>query len=118
MKSSIDAGYGSAEDDNAAILASAQKHESKLHGEYMRATVSYSVTYAAYMLAIVIAIIALVKLKKGKLKPATTLAVAAAALGAVSLIASVVFGSVHSLAFAAAVFTAVGVCLTEKPEAA
>lgn len=114
----IDAGYGSAEDDNAAILASAQKHESKLHGEYMRATVSYSVTYAAHMLAIVIAIITLVKLKKGKLRPATTLAVAAAALGAVSLIASVVFGSVHSLAFAAAVFTAVGVCLTEKPEAA
>ena len=84
----------------------------------MRATVSYDVAYIAYALAIVAAVIARIKLKKDSLKPATRLAIAAAALGAVSLIASAVFGSVHSLAFGAAVFTAVGVCLTEKTEQA
>lgn len=114
----IDAGYGTAEDENAVILSAAQEHESKLHSEYMRATVSYNVGCIAYALAIVAAVIALLKLKKDSLKTATKLAIAAAALGAVSLIASAVFGSVHSLAFAAAVFTAVGVCLTEKPEQA
>lgn len=114
----IDAGYGTNDDDNATILAAAQKHEDRLHSEYLKATVSYTVTNAAYMFSILAAVVALVMLKKGKLKPSAVLAVTAAALGAVSLIASVVFGSVHSLAFAAAVFTAVGVCLTERPEAA
>lgn len=114
----IDEGYGTAEDDNAAILSAAQKHEDKLHGEYLKASISYSVTNITRLLAIVSAVIALLKLRKNKLKPATKLAIAATAFGAVSLIASIVFGSVHSLAFAAAVFTAVGVCLTEKPEEA
>ena len=113
----IDEGYGTAE-DNAAILSAAQKHEDKLHGEYLKASISYSVTNITRLLAIVSAVIALLKLRKNKLKPATKLAIAATAFGAVSLIASIVFGSVHSLAFAAAVFTAVGVCLTEKPEEA
>ena len=114
----IDEGYGTEEDDNAAILSAAQKHEDKLHGEYLKASISYSVTNITRLLAIVSAVIALLKLRKNKLKPATKLAIAATAFGAVSLIASIVFGSVHSLAFAAAVFTAVGVCLTEKPEEA
>lgn len=114
----IDEGYGTEEDDNAAILSAAQKHEDKLHGEYLKASISYSVTNITRLLAIVSAVIALLKLRKNKLKPATKLAIAATAFGAVSLIASFVFGSVHSLAFAAAVFTAVGVCLTEKPEEA
>ena len=114
----IDEGYGTAEDDNAAILSAAQKHEDKLHGEYLKASISYSVTNITRLLAIVSAVIALLKLRKNKLKPATKLAIAATAFGAVSLIASIVFGLVHSLAFAAAVFTAVGVCLTEKPEEA
>lgn len=114
----IDAGYGTAEDENSVILSAAQEHNSKLHGEYMRATVSYIVTYIAYAFAIVAAVTALVKLRKGGLELATKLAIAAAALGAVSLVASVVFGSVRSLAFAAAVFTAVGVCLTAKPDEA
>ena len=114
----IDEGYGTAEDDNAAILSAAQKHEDKLHGEYLKASISYSVTNITRLLAIVSAVIAPLKLRKNKLKPATKLAIAATAFGAVSLIASIVFGLVHSLAFAAAVFTAVGVCLTEKPEEA
>lgn len=114
----IDEGYGTEEDDNAAILSAAQKHEDKLHGEYLKASISSSVTNITRLLAIVSAVIALLKLRKNKLKPATKLAIAATAFGAVSLIASIVFGSVHSLAFAAAVFTAVGVCLTEKPEEA
>lgn len=114
----IDEGYGTEEDDNAAILSAAQKHEDKLHGEYLKASISYSVTNITRLLAIVSAVIALLKLRKNKLKPATKLAIAATAFGAVSLIASIVFGLVHSLAFAAAVFTAVGVCLTEKPEEA
>ena len=114
----IDEGYGTAEDDNATILSAAQKHEDKLHGEYLKASISYSVTNITRLLAIVFAVIALLKLRKNKLKPATRFATAATAFGAVSLIASIVFGSVHSLAFAAAVFTAVGVCLTEKPEEA
>lgn len=114
----IDEGYGTEEDDNAAILSAAQKHEDKLHGEYLKASISYSVTNITRLLAIVSAVIALLKLRKNKLKPATKLAIAATAFGAVSLIASIVFGSVHSLAFAAAVFTAVGVCLTEKTEEA
>lgn len=114
----IDEGYGTEEDDNAAILSAAQKHEDKLHGEYLKASISYSVTNITRLLAIVSAVIALLKLRKNKLKPATKLAIAATAFGAVSLIASIVFGSVHSFAFAAAVFTAVGVCLTEKPEEA
>lgn len=114
----IDEGYGTEEDDNAAILSAAQKHEDKLHGEYLKASISYSVTNITRLLAIVSAVIALLKLRKNKLKPATKLAIAATAFGAVSLIASIVFGSVHSLAFAAAEFTAVGVCLTEKPEEA
>ena len=114
----IDEGYGTAEDDNATILSAAQEHEDKLHGEYLQARISYSVTNITRLLAIVAAVIALLKLRKNKLKPATMFAAAATAFGAVSLIASIVFGSVHSLAFAAAVFTAVGVCLTEKPEEA
>ena len=114
----IDEGYGTAEDDNAAILSAAQKHEDQLHGDYLKSTVSFTVTYIAHMLAIVAAVIALLKLKKRRLKTATVFAVIAVVCGAASLIASVVFGSVHSFAFAAAVFTAVGVCLTAKPEQA
>ena len=83
----IDEGYGTEEDDNAAILSAAQKHEDKLHGEYLKASISYSVTNITRLLAIVSAVIALLKLRKNKLKPATKLAIAATAFGAVSLIA-------------------------------
>lgn len=109
----IDSGYGTAADTNEALMLAAGEHESELHGDYVKTLVSFVVSYSAQLLAVAVCVAALATLKK-RFVLSRKLSVIAVALGAVSIIAAIVFGSVHSLAFAAAVFTALGIGLTEQ----
>lgn len=111
----IDEGYGTAQDDTAALLSSAGEHENELHGEYIRSLVSYIVTYAGHLLAVAAAVAALLLLRKKKLPWAIKLGWAAVFLGAVGVVASIVFGDIDTLAFAAAVCTAAGAGLSIEP---
>ena len=51
-ESLIDEGYGTAESTTAELLSSAGKHESALHRDYLRALISFIVTYASHLLAV------------------------------------------------------------------
>ena len=111
----IDSGYGTEKDDNATLLKSARVHENDLKSDYLKTLISYIVEYAAHFLALAGAIAALVILRKKNLSTAKKLAIAAVALGLLSVAASIVFGSLDSFAFACAVCAAAGVGLTEAP---
>lgn len=111
----IDEGYGTAQDDTAKLLSAAAAHEDKLHSEYMRSLISYILTYAGHILAVAAAVAALLLLRKKKQPAAMKLGCAAVILGVVSVVASLVFGDVSTLAFAAAVCAAAGVGLSGEP---
>lgn len=111
----IDGGYGTAQDDTAKLLSTAAAHEDKLHGEYMRSLISYILTYAGHILAVAAAVAALLLLRKKKQPAAMKLGCAAVILGVVSVVASLVFGDLSTLAFAAAVCAAAGVGLSGEP---
>ena len=111
----IDEGYGTAQDDTAKLLSAAAAHEDKLHGEYMRSLISYILTYAGHILAVAAAVAALLLLRKKKQPAAMKLGCAAVILGVVSVVASLVFGDLSTLAFAAAVCAAAGVGLSGEP---
>lgn len=113
----IDEGFGTAADTNEALMAAASVRNDELHGDYMKTLVSYIVTYGTHLLSVAAAVIALAILKK-KLRPSLVLAIVSVALGAVGLVASIIFGNLDTLAFAAAVFTLAGVGLTEHEEEA
>ena len=108
----IDEGYGTTESTTAELLSSAGKHESALHRDYLRALISFIVTYASHLLAVAAAAAALILLAKKQDSLAFKLAALGAALGAVSVIASLVYGDIDTLAFAAAVLAALGVGLS------
>ena len=111
----IDEGYGTAQDDTAKLLGAAAAHEDKLHGEYMRSLISYILTYAGHILAVAAAVAALLLLRKKKQPVAMKLSCAAVILGVVGVVASIVFGDLSTLAFAAAVCAAAGVGLSGEP---
>lgn len=111
----IDEGYGTAQDDTAKLLSAAAAHEDKLHGEYMRSLISYILTYAGHILAVAAAVAALLLLRKKKQPAAMKLGCAAVILGVVSVVASLVFCDLSTLAFAAAVCAAAGVGLSGEP---
>lgn len=111
----IDEGYGTAQDDTAKLLSAAAAHEDKLHGEYMRSLISYILTYAGHILAVAAAVAALLLLRKKKQPAAMKLSCAAVILGVVGVVASIVFGDLSTLAFAAAVCAAAGVGLSGEP---
>lgn len=111
----IDEGYGTAQDDTAKLLSAAAAHEDKLHGEYMRSLISYILTYAGHILAVAVAVAALLLLRKKKQPAAMKLSCAAVILGVVGVVASIVFGDLSTLAFAAAVCAAAGVGLSGEP---
>ena len=111
----IDEGYGTAQDDTAKLLSAAAAHEDKLHGEYMRSLISYILTYAGHILAVAAAVAALLLLRKKMQPAAIKLGCAAVILGVVSVVASLVFGDLSTLAFAAAVCAAAGVGLSGEP---
>lgn len=111
----IDEGYGTAQDDTAKLLSAAAAHEDKLHGEYMRSLISYILTYAGHILAVAAAVAALLLLRKKKQPVAMKLSCAAVILGVVGVVASIVFGDLSTLAFAAAVCAAAGVGLSGEP---
>lgn len=111
-ESLIDEGYGTADDTIAELLSSAKKHESSLHWAYLKSLISFIVTYAAHLLAVAAASAALILLGKNQTSRSFKLAALGAALGAVSVIASLVYGFVDTLAFAAAVLAAAGVGLS------
>ena len=113
-ESLIDEGYGSEENTTAELISSAEKHESVLHRTYLKTSVSFAVTYTAHLLSVGCAAAALILLSKKKGSLSFKLAALAAVLGVVSVIASLVYGSVDSLAFAAAVFTVAGIGLSLK----
>ena len=71
-----------------------------------------SLTYAAHLLAVAAAAAALILLAKKQDSLAFKLAALGAALGAVSVIASLIYGDIDTLAFAAAVLAALGVGLS------
>ena len=77
---------------------------------------SFITTYAAHLLSVAAAATALIMLAKKDTR-AGKLALAGAILGAVSVIASLVYGTVDTLAFAAAVLSLVGVSLIKTEEA-
>lgn len=108
----IDEGYGTPENTTAELLSSAKKHESSLHWAYLKSLISFIVTYAAHLLAVAAATAALILLGKNQDVRSFKLAALGAALGAVSVIASLIYGSADTLAFAAAVLAAVGVGLS------
>lgn len=111
----IDQGFG----DNAAgteqLISSAGAHEAQLRSEYLKTLISFILTYAGHLLAVASAVAALLLLRKNKLPAAIKLSVVGVALGLISVIASIVFGDLDTLAFAAAVLTAAGVGLTAAP---
>ena len=111
-ESLIDEGYGTADNTTAELLSAAGKHEDSLHGAYLKAQIAFSLTYAAHLLAVAAAAAALILLSKSKTALSFKLAVLGAVLGAVSVIASLFYGSIDTLAFAAAVFAAAGVGLS------
>lgn len=108
----IDEGYGTSDSTTAELLSSAGKHESALHRDYLRALISFIVTYASHLLAVAVAAAALILLAKKQTSRAFKLAAIGAALGAVSVVASLVYGDIDTLAFAAAVLAALGVGLS------
>ena len=111
-ESLIDEGYGTAERTTEELLSSAGKHESALHRDYLKALISFIVTYAAHLLAVAAAAAALILLSKKQTSRAFKLAAIGTALGAVSVVASLVYGDIDTLAFAAAVLAALGVGLS------
>lgn len=111
----IDEGFGTAQDDTAKLLSSAGAHEDKLHGDYLRSLISYILTYAGQLLAVAAAAAALLLLGKKRFPAAVKLSCAAVVLGVVSVVSSLVFGDVSTLAFAAAVCAAAGVGLSREP---
>ena len=111
-ESLIDEGYGTAERTTEELLSSAGKHESALHRDYLKAFISFIVTYAAHLLAVAAAAAALILLSKKQTSRAFKLAAIGVALGAVSVVASLVYGDIDTLAFAAAVLAALGVGLS------
>ncbi|MGM9575775.1 MAG: hypothetical protein ACI3VE_07750 [Oscillospiraceae bacterium] len=111
----IDEGFGTAQDDTAKLLSSAGAHEDKLHGDYLRSLISYILTYAGQLLAVAAAAAALLLLGKKRFPAAMKLSCAAVVLGVVSVVSSLVFGDVSTLAFAAAVCAAAGVGLSREP---
>lgn len=112
----IDEGYGTAESTVSELLDAARVHERELHGQYLKTLISFIVTYGAHILAVIAAAAALILLTKGNAPLAQKLAWYGAALGAVSVIASLIYGSIDTLAFAAAVLSAVGVGLSISQE--
>ena len=112
----IDEGYGSSENTTAELLSAAREHEGALRGVYLKALLSFITTYAAHLLSVAAAATALIMLAKKDTR-AGKLALAGAILGAVSVIASLVYGTVDTLAFAAAVLSLVGVSLIKTEEA-
>ena len=110
-ESLIDEGYGTSDSTTAELLSSAGKHESALHMDYLKALISFIITYAAHLLAVAAAA-ALILLAKKQDSLAFKLAALGAALGAVSVIASLIYGDIDTLAFAAAVLAALGVGLS------
>ena len=96
-------------------MDAAGAHENKLRGEYLRSLVSFILSFAGQLLAVAAAAAALLLLRKKKLSAAIKTSCAAVILGAVSVIASLVFGEVYTLAFAAAVCAAAGVGLSREP---
>ena len=111
-ESLIDEGYGTSDSTTAELLSSAGKHESALHMDYLKALISFIITYAAHLLAVAAAAAALILLAKKQDSLAFKLAALGAALGAVSVIASLIYGDIDTLAFAAAVLAALGVGLS------
>lgn len=111
----IDEGFGTAQDDTAKLLSAAGAHEYKLHGGYLRSLISYILTYAGQLLAVAAAAAALLLLGKKRFPAAMKLSCAAVVLGGVSVVSSLVFGDVSTLAFAAAVCAAAGVGLSGEP---
>lgn len=111
-ESLIDEGYGTPENTTAELLSSAKKHEGSLHWAYLKSLISFIVTYAAHLLAVAAATAALILLVKNQNVRSFKLAALGAALGAVSVISSLIYGSADTLAFAAAVLAAVGVGLS------
>ena len=111
----IDEGFGTAQDDTAKLLSAAGAHEYKLHGGYLRSLISYILTYAGQLLAVAAAAAALLLLGKKRFPAAMKLSCAAVVLGVVSVVSSLVFGDVSTLAFAAAVCAAAGVGLSGEP---
>lgn len=109
----IDEGYGTEENTTAELLSAALKHEGKLRGAYLKASISFTLTYACHLLAVVAGVAALVLLAKKREALSLKIAIVGAILGAVSVISSLIFGSVDTLAFAAAVFTLAGVALSQ-----
>ncbi len=112
----IDEGYGTDESSVSELLDSARMHERELRGQYLKALISFTVTYGAHILAVIAAAAALILLTKNGYHLANKLAWCGAALGAVSVIASLIYGSIDTLAFAAAVLSAVGVGLSVSLE--
>ena len=74
-------------------------------------------SFAGQLLAVAAAAAALLLLRKKKLSAAVKTSCAAVILGVVSVVASIVFGDVYTLAFAAAVCAAAGVGLSREPSA-
>ncbi len=111
----IDEGYGTSDSSTAELLSAARGHESELHSEYLKTLISFIVTYAAHILSVIAAAAALIMLAKKK-SGAGRLALCGAILGAISVAASLVFGSVDTLAFAAAVLSLIGVSLAKAED--
>lgn len=114
-ESLIDEGYGTANDEFASLMSAAGVHKDELKSSYVKANVSFIVTYAAHMLAVALCVIALLILKK-RLRPSLALSIAAAVLSIVGAVASLVLGSFDFIALIAAGLTLAGVSMTE-PEA-
>ena len=114
----IDAGYGTEADSTEDLIAAASVHEKELRHSSRTDSFSFITAYAAFLLAVVGAAAALLVFKNKKLDSAKLIAVIAAVLGLVSVVASIVFGKVETLAFCGSVLALVGIALTEQPEEA
>lgn len=112
----INDGYGKAGDDTDTIIAAADAHADKLHSEYKTQLLSFVVTYVCHLVAVLAAAVALIMVKK-HFPAARVISIVTVGLGVAALIASIVctaIDKVDTTAFAAAVFTAAGICLTDR----
>lgn len=112
----IDEGFGGSDDSTEQLISAAGAHEAQLRSEYLKSLISFILTYAGHLLAVAAATAALLLLRKNRLPAALRLSVIGVALGLISVIASIVFGDLDTLAFAAAVLTAIGVGLSSEPD--
>lgn len=112
----IDEGYGTEDSETAELLSAADKYADKLRGEYYGTVISFAVTYAAHIIAVLAAAAALILLVKNKASLSQKLVLLAVLCGVISVVASLFFGTPDTLAFAAAVFSAITVWFTQTTE--